>query len=845
MPNGGRRLYFNETFTPVSGTADVHVYYTSHGGRAKIAGGQRIVSEYINKCVDEEILSAVKDETARNNLYEVDLTAYSAVLTPLYVHKQDAVAFDGVSFFADNDIIDFARWPNDGEVMPDNDESPIGIDSLRGFFITTYINFINEKGVIVTPTEEASNGNIKTSPMVIYLTPRVVERISTWDFSRDIYTHDYFSNNWDDAFHKITDFKRGPMMAINGFTYEGYIVTDRGRTYNSEMAAADGNGSSQYRRGYFINVLEEIDIPRECYYDYEDMKLYVYLTEKQVADGIYISTAEQLMSIDGAKNLTFRNIDFQYSQNSLISVANSKNISFVSVSVANASCDGISVDNTTDFTLRDSKIYNLGEMAVSITNCNKYSTESANILIENNHIFDMGQRRTTYNPALNVDSVSGIVVRKNTMNGGKHNAIQPKMLYDAIFEYNEVYDFVTETDDVGLFYSHGERDAMFGVVFRYNYIHDIGAKWQSYKIVIWYNDNSGLGYSAYGNIISNFAVGNNTMLCTITTSPRAAEFHDNLFFNMGEKFHHGADDTYAQLGNWWRSLANLSCPNDQNTENFLLPLISAKVLELDGNSVVPGKFESTEWAKDENRNFSYEHIKYLTSDKAKYDVYSSGIAIMENGGKWQDENGMSVINDDTVEMFELEVLSATNGVSAGTYTFDTSDALFQKLYQLGYKGESAFGTETYRLVYDGNYQVRELYFNIYEKDTNGGYRFSDIAKAVASQRGVSESDITLSTFNRSMSDTVALVAKYYFYGPVGYVGTLTRNVYINAYTLEGGEFKNYSSYFKSEQNTSIDGIDGDLFDEEGYYNIGVDDILYNLEFEIDLPDISEVGAKIN
>ncbi len=831
---------FNETFVPISGTDDVHVYYNARGGRAKIAGGQRIVSDYISKCVDEEILGDVKDETARNNLYEIDLTAYAAALTPLYTHYEQGTSFDGVSFFANNDLIEFARWPNLGEAVPDNDNSPLGIDSLTGYFHTPYICFVNEKGVIVTPTEETASGNTRTSPMVVYLTSGVVDRISTWDFSRDIYTHDYFSNNWDDSIHKVTDFNEGSFTAINGVTYDGYIVTDRGRTYNSEMAGADGNGSSMYRRGTFINVVEEIDVLRECYYDYEEMKLYVYLTEQQVAEGIYISTSQLLMSIEGAKNLTFRNIDFQYSQGALVTVANVDNLSFIGVSISNASGDGMSVDYATDFTLRDSKIYNTGTQALSITNCNGYSTESANILVENNHIFNMGWRRNCYEVALNIKSVSGAIIRNNTMNGGKHAAIQPSWLYDCVFEYNEIYDFITESDDVGLIYSHGEKDAQFGVVFRYNYIHDIGAKWQTWKIAIFYNDAMGLGYSTYGNIIANIGAGGKAPVA-FTTSPRAAEYHDNLIFNTSENFELGCEDPYAQYGNWWRSVAGLSYPNDVNDVDYRSPLLLAGIISQSQN--VPGKYDMCDWADDETRNFSYEYIRYLASQDAIHEVYSSGIALMQGVEHWQNDNGMSVINDDTVELFEIEVFSAANGVSAGTHTFDTSDELFDTLYALGYRGEVTLNDPNYRIIYDDNYIVSKLYYNIYEKDGQGGYRFSEIAKAYAANLGVAESDITISTFNRNVDDTVSMVARYYFWSPVGYAGVLSRNVFINA-QVEGGEFE-YSPIIKMEQNLIIDGIDEDtLFDEDGYYTVSIDDIIYNLEYEIDLPDLSEIGAKI-
>ena len=753
--------YTPTTLSVISGTDTQGIYYVTYGGgQARIIGGKKLDIENIRKAdaeKDKWALDHISNDTVKNNLYAVDLKDYSAALTTLLnkcavTEKNPTVSYDVIQFYKGNSTLEAARWPNKGEETADAKQE--GMTGLTGWCVTTYLNYIyegnkggkDEPSNWKTPTQMNALGGYVTTPMNVWLLDGTYNVIKDWDFeNEDVMMFDFLGNDWDDLIHRVDNFVDCTKRFNNDFgykfseskVYKGYLTTDRGRVYNGDLGAeADANGNTPRRRFYLFNALEAIDMPGEYYYDYEDEMLYVYLENESDIYDLYMAVNDSpVVEINNCKNVHFINVDIMYGQSTLIKISGKDinnmcdNISFIGCTIAHCAGYGVFTSQVKNLTIKDCEIFELGCGAVWLTNSyginqiyiNNYGEDTeinreimdANILIENSDIHDIALRHYSYAWAISSHNISGLTVRSCNIYNGNHGAIFEKSSSNLIYEYNNIYNFITDTDDTGLFYDHQNIPTQTGIVVRYNIIHDIGNKWSPWGYVIFYNDAYSSGYAMHSNLIYNISVGGNSRT-QIFGKMRASVAYNNLVFNTGS----GVMVTSNQISDgwfrWWRDLYDSGSVNSE--KNYQL---------FDNLS-----FGSSDWLnyykdKPYDEAYSFNMLMKLRSSDFFYKMYGSGLAYLSNG-KPETNGGIIAITDENIGMFRVQLTTARTNQADGTnmykgkqlkagasFTFETVDEMFTFLYDCcGYKsGNNCVGANVY---YGASEKVVRYYANLYK-----------------------------------------------------------------------------------------------------------------------------------
>ena len=104
-------------------------------------------------------------------------------------------------------------------------------------------------------------------------------------------------------------------------------------------------------------------------------------------------------------------------------------------------------------------LHTLGQSGILIGGGDRKTLTPAGHVVDNNHIHDYGLAKKVYAPGIGVGfrdqpaPAVGCRVTHNLIHHAPHAAV----LYggnDNLFEFNEVHDFLIESDDLGGFYTH-------------------------------------------------------------------------------------------------------------------------------------------------------------------------------------------------------------------------------------------------------------------------------------------------------------------------------------------------------------------------------------------------------
>ena len=855
---------------PVTAGKSNKIYYaTVGGGRARILGGMNIGQSkitYANEShvvgkENKKVLDLVSPEIAPH-LLAVDVSEFSDVLTSIFndagVPKATSgsstiSSYDAVEFYNGNSNLQPARFPNHGEYSADAEA--FGYD-LAGWLFTTYINYEytdrNGNTEWYTPTEMRALGLYRTAPMNIWVTNETYETIYDWDFkNQEGLLFNFFGNSWDDLIHQITDFVTYDQTEYpNGFNpggngrYFAYFKTDRGRNYNGELGGDDTTtGNPTYRTYYIMNVLEAIDIPGEYYYDHASKMLYVYLGENADTSDLYVATSQSDLVIgNGSNNITFLGIDIMYCQNNLVKLTNCQNVTFKGCTIAHCADKAIVADNTPGLTVDSCHIFELGMGAIDLRNtCKPDSSkklEMADILIQNCDIHDIASRHYSYSWAIYFTRVCGITIRQNSVHHGKHGAFSWDDAAFLTFEYNDIYEFIRETDDVGLFYQHSDNATQVGTVVRYNKIHDIGINYPNWNSNIFYDDGYGSGYEIHHNLIYNLWEGEFAK-ATVFCKMKAEYVHDNFIFNTGERVTMSSGDKDYGNFSWWRDV------------NSSFTVKADAIWSHIQNSGIGGAWEANFEDPDMDGRFQYDMLRYLNSEESFYDVYGNGIAVSNDLIK--NDGGATVIRDDNAKYITVTLNKTLDGqyegknLTAGSkFTGWTSIAkLADFLYEYGQiKSSTQVNPAACSITY-------------YDPDTmavavNIHAFYMPLYTYNESTYEWEYSKWSVSSGNNTDAWTQAheMMGRHYYWAD-GYHGVYHNNISINTYNNFSTDKSVWDAVHVKAYNYYDGMMDVELF-EDGEYSSDIVDYLEDLSYQegyewvadFELLDLSKVGCKL-
>ena len=531
LPAGGIRVLVKDgeykiteslTFTEEdSGTEECPITYVSESEfGAVLTGGLVLTSSDFEPLSDEE-KSALIDETARKMVVKTDLKKFGLTIddwgeicptaspqSALNQYDEVCTELEG-EVFIDGVRQTIARYPND--------------ENLRIERIVSHGSFAPYYGTNET-AYEFSHGSSHDDPSATLIRnpegstfifdSETQERMSKWSSVENI---------WMDGNPRFA-------WAFIKFPFEYLDVENREAKLKYASIFGVGIGG-QY---YMFNIYSELDVEGEYYLDRENGILYVYKTKNFDKAEIALSvSAENIIEINNASNLTFKGFSVCYTKASGVSANSCENVHIDNLLVSNIRNFGIGL-NGIKCSVKNCEVTSIGGSGILVGGGNISTLTMSENLVYNNYIHECA----VVDP-VQCFSLSGLIggtVSHNEICDTDYQAISFGAM--TVFEYNEIYDVCRTGTDASALYMLGYYTGNIGSVFRYNYVHDIiGLNEGTFDVVGLYWDGSTSFWSAYGNIFEN--INGHAVQCG---GGRGYVLENNIFINCKTSAFHSAND---------------------------------------------------------------------------------------------------------------------------------------------------------------------------------------------------------------------------------------------------------------------------------------------------------------
>lgn len=503
-PEGGITVFFREGEYNLSESLNLNeqdsgtetgavCYRAYYNEKVQFDGGVAMDFSEFSPADDERIDDSLKGKIYSVNLEEKGIESYDKLY--LYGHSayfiKDGVIDRNGNFGTGitppvvvfgNEMGTLARYPDEGYMKVNN-------------VLKNGINMYDKSGAFV-PTEEERE---------MIFTVSDTSHIEKWQTAKDAWVYGYWYYDWSDLAIPV----KGVDVA------KGSIITSEPSPYDMR----------ENQRFYIFNLLEELDTPGEWYYDKDNGELYIYPVSKEAEAKVVLGfSRNNILNIDGAKNIIFRDITIQGTRGNGVNISSkSENIQILYCDIVNIA--GSAVETSGYKTLvRGCNINDLGTHGVSASGGDIKTLKSSETVIENCNIHDFGTMRHCYSVGVGVGGV-GVTVKNNLIYNGPHTGVTFTG-NDHQFKNNEIHSVLKEASDMGVLYSYMNM-ASRGTVFDGNVIHDIISDSPIWGKFVLYCDGRASGVTFTNNMIYNVD-GYAVML----NSGRNNRVENNVFANL-------------------------------------------------------------------------------------------------------------------------------------------------------------------------------------------------------------------------------------------------------------------------------------------------------------------------
>lgn len=262
----------------------------------------------------------------------------------------------------------------------------------------------------------------------------------------------------------------------------------------------EGNGMEPY---IAINVMDEIDREGEWSVNFNTDILYIWLPA--TATEVHILDKDiPIFKLNAVSHLDIIDIEFDYGLGSAIQINGGNDNLVAGCEIKNFILDAVQVFDGSNHNIISNDIHHLGAGGIYLSGGNRQTLTEAGHAAVNNHIYEFGQIKVIYAPAIQIprkydDNNVGMYVAHNKIHGTPHVGIE-FCGNNHTFEYNEIYDICRVSNDMGAFYSWNDWTS-YGSILRYNYIHSSP---QAHGM---YFDDGDSGDEIYNNVYQGIDVG--------------------------------------------------------------------------------------------------------------------------------------------------------------------------------------------------------------------------------------------------------------------------------------------------------------------------------------------------
>lgn len=573
-PKGGITVYFREGTYRITETVDfgsedsgkdgAPVIYSAYGNEnVRFVGGmelemsdfKEVTDEYGKSAIPEKALSKVKcvnlsdmgiEDVGRLHYYGHSIY-YVRQIEGLNLNEKPSpeLLFNGTAMTP-------ARYPNDDYAVIDKVIS-------GGTEIQTWLS-------------KSSQEREEIPPVII---KGASERLERWVNAKDPWVYGYWKWDWSDQSMRIADID----------VENGTFTTDIPSAYIP----------LQGQRFYAYNLLEELDAPGEYYIDRDTKILYFYPPEN---NGTLILTLleKAFANMNGAENITFKSISMEGSRDNAIYMSKCRNITIEHCVIDKTQGVGIFGESENiGINILSNHIKNTGKSGISLVGGDFAEGKPSENVIKNNWVHNFGRIQKTYCYGIYIRGYA-MKVMYNKVHTCPHAAIG-FMGNDNLIEYNEIYDALKETDDMGAIYT-GRQKICRGNIIRNNYIHDL--------------------YSNSENSAGIFGV-------YLDDTMDGTTVEQNVFENIrgSAVFVNGGRDNFIQNN----ILINVEKSNFRISAAGVVMGYTLDKLYKDFEGIQDGTYKTEPYKK-------YTHLENLMEDDPfdpKYNVFNNNISI--NGGE--------------------------------------------------------------------------------------------------------------------------------------------------------------------------------------------------------------------
>ena len=442
------------------------------GEEVKLIGGAEIKLGECQPVTDSRILSKIK-YPVEGKIYEIDLkakgidgygdlyvTGHASYYTKLYgLTKGDLPT---PSIYYNGEYMNLAQYPNLGEYMLVDKRVKDGLTAKKWYAMA----------------DDPSRPD-KPEPSVFSVND---DHIANWGDAKDAWVFGYWQYDWSDQ-----------TMSVAKIDPEKKTIEPGDPNYYTITPG---------QRCYIYNLIEEMDVPGEWYYDKNSGKLYLYPLDNNPESSMILSFSENpIIKLENVKNVVIRDFEVTGTRNCGIYAKSCENLKLCYLAVDKLSGEGI-IAGGKNVRVEGCSIFETGKKGIDIKGGDQKTLTPCNNVVFNNCIHDFAKLVTTYEGGVRYFHSVGITVKNNLIYNSPHLAINPGG-NDNICEYNEIHSVLKEASDMGAIYADFGMTQR-GNIFRYNLIHDCESDTsQSNKVQAIYLDNSSSGSTVYGNIIYN------------------------------------------------------------------------------------------------------------------------------------------------------------------------------------------------------------------------------------------------------------------------------------------------------------------------------------------------------